>query len=534
LFDTNSRVEWSSPPVTVPPEEVIDALVEDVPGVAEPVRWSEYLPDGLLADLLAQPPQIDPEHREFEALERIGGWERVIAWAQARQVREMTSFMDSAQARNKTLGACDSQAHDSAVAEVGLMLAASARTAACRVSDAWSLCSRLPATLAALELGRITLAKARVLAAETANLSEDQIAEVEAQVLAKAPKQTPGQLRAATRRAVLSTDPAAAQKRADQARRERGVKVWSEPDGMATLSAYLPASDAVGVFAVLDEHARHAGFPGDERTLDARRGDALVDLVLNPTGYSSRATSTARDHNTQPPSSEHHTTQAPSGEPHTTPRTSEASTPAGAPEGAVSAPATTSPAGCRCACGRCRRGGGADIRVTIPYTVLLGADDQPGELAGYGPIPAAVARDLAAGGTWRRILTDPTSGRPLDYGTTRYRPPTHLAGLVITRDQTCQFPDCRVPAHRCDIDHGIPHDPANGTGPTSEFNLGIKCRRHHQVKQTQGWSVTHHPDGCTTWITPTGHLYHSQPPPLTNPEPLTPRPTPDPDEPPPF
>jgi hypothetical protein len=62
---------------------------------------------------------------------------------------------------------------------------------------------------------------------------------------------------------------------------------------MATLSAYLPAGDALGVFAVLDEHARHAGFPGDERTLEARRGDALVDLVLNPIGYPSHATSTA-------------------------------------------------------------------------------------------------------------------------------------------------------------------------------------------------------------------------------------------------
>jgi hypothetical protein len=123
MFDT-SCLEWPSPPVIPPPEEVIgiDDLVEDWSGPAEPVRWSEYLPDGMLADLLAHPIQVDPEHREFEALERVGGWERVIAWAQARQIREMTSFVDSAAARNKTMGACDSQAHDSAVAEVGLML----------------------------------------------------------------------------------------------------------------------------------------------------------------------------------------------------------------------------------------------------------------------------------------------------------------------------------------------------------------------------------------------------------------------------
>lgn len=108
------------------------------------------------------------------------------------------------------------------------------------------------------------------------------------------------------------------------------------------------------------------------------------------------------------------------------------------------------------------------MKVTIRYTALLGADDVPGALAGYGPIPAAVARDLAAAGTWRRILTDLASGRPIDYGTTRYRPPEHLAGLVITRDPTCQFPGCRVAAHRCDMEHGIPHDPVNGTGrPTN-------------------------------------------------------------------
>jgi hypothetical protein len=166
VFDT-SILEWPPSPAIAPPEEVIDCLVDDPSGVVEPVRWSEYVPDGLLADMLAQPAGTDSEHREFDALERVGGWERVIAWAQARQIREMTSFMHSAQARNSALGAHDSQAHDSAVAEVGLMLRASARTAACRVGDAWSLCTRLPATLAALEAGRITLAKARILDAET-------------------------------------------------------------------------------------------------------------------------------------------------------------------------------------------------------------------------------------------------------------------------------------------------------------------------------------------------------------------------------
>lgn len=76
-------------------------------------------------------------------------------------------------------------------------------------------------TAAALENGRITLAKARILGAETLNLSEQHTT---------------------------------AQERTELARRER----------------------------VLDEYARRAGAPGDERGMDTRRGDALVDLVLNP------------------------------------------------------------------------------------------------------------------------------------------------------------------------------------------------------------------------------------------------------------
>lgn len=41
------------------------------------------------------------------------------------------------------------------------------------------------------------------------------------------------------------SSPTAAKSRseAEQARRERGEKMWPEPDGMATLSAYLPAAE---------------------------------------------------------------------------------------------------------------------------------------------------------------------------------------------------------------------------------------------------------------------------------------------------
>ncbi|NHT17847.1 DUF222 domain-containing protein [Cellulomonas sp. IC4_254] len=73
--------------------------------------------------------------------------------------------------------------------------------------------------------------------------------------------------------------------------------------------------------------------------------------------------------------------------------------------------------------GRCTGRPGAEVRLTISASTLLGLDDQPADLDGYGPIDAVRARALAAGGVWRRVVTDPVTGQVLDVGRTRYRPP---------------------------------------------------------------------------------------------------------------
>jgi hypothetical protein len=104
------------------------------------------------------------------------------------------------------------------------------------------------------------------------------------------------------------------------------------------------------------------------------------------------------------------------------------------------------------------------VQVSVALSTLLGLDYQPGELAGHGPIPASVARRIAADptGTWHRLITDPT-GRLIDYGTTTYRPPADLTRFVTARDQTCTFPGCTRPARRCDLDHEIPASAGGAT-----------------------------------------------------------------------
>jgi hypothetical protein len=109
----------------------------------------------------------------------------------------------------------------------------------------------------------------------------------------------------------------------------------------------------------------------------------------------------------------------------------------------------------------------ARVHVTVPASTLAGDDDQPGDLAGYGPVPAGMARQAAAEGVWRRLVTDPITGALLDYGRTTYRPPTDLADFTRARDLTCRFPSCRQPATRCDLDHTTPTPTAPPTAPTS-------------------------------------------------------------------
>uniref|UniRef100_UPI00226D00CB HNH endonuclease signature motif containing protein n=1 Tax=Actinomyces israelii TaxID=1659 RepID=UPI00226D00CB len=120
------------------------------------------------------------------------------------------------------------------------------------------------------------------------------------------------------------------------------------------------------------------------------------------------------------------------------------------------------------------------------------------------PVPAAVARALAAGGTWRRLVTDPLSGAVTDVGRTRYRPPAALADLVRARDTTCTHPGCERPARGCEIDHVRPW--AEG-GTTSLENLTCLCRAHHRLKHTPGWALTRTPHGTLVWRTPTGARY---------------------------
>ncbi len=152
---------------------------------------------------------------------------------------------------------------------------------------------------------------------------------------------------------------------------------------------------------------------------------------------------------------------------------------------------------------------GPSVQVTIAASTLLGLDDQPGELAGHGPVPSALARALAADptGTWRRLITD-DEGTLIDYGRRRYRPTKPLEQFVRARDRECQFPGCHRGATRCEIDHRVAW--ADG-GPTNADNLICLCTRHHHAKHEGGWTVARLDDGTLRWTSPSGRVYDNDP-----------------------
>jgi hypothetical protein len=144
--------------------------------------------------------------------------------------------------------------------------------------------------------------------------------------------------------------------------------------------------------------------------------------------------------------------------------------------------------------------------------------DEPAQLTGYGPIPAAVARTMirdAADTTpmWiRRIYRRPGTGDLIAMDSRRRCFPAAQRRFVVVRDQTCRTPWCDAPIRH--VDHV---DPAANGGPTSVDNGQGYCAACNHTRQAPGWRARPGPAGAGDEVlvtTPTGHRYRSRPPDL--------------------
>lgn len=154
----------------------------------------------------------------------------------------------------------------------------------------------------------------------------------------------------------------------------------------------------------------------------------------------------------------------------------------------------------------------ATVQVTVAATTLADADDAPAQLDGHGPLHPDVARALAGRNNgWTRLFLDPQG---LVTETDTYTPTEPMRRFLRARDGHCRFPGCRMPVHRCEIDHN--HDHALG-GRTELCNLAHFCRAHHVLKHpdipdAHRWTARQLPDWTIEWTSPTGRTYRDPAP----------------------
>lgn len=383
---------------------------------------------------------------------------------------------------------------------VAVALNIAPRAAGNEVQYAHHLIDSCQGTFAALGSGKISARGARVIAEETYVVDSRHIPEIEAKVLPNAGCQIPSRIARGVRRAIHSLAPQIEAQAVEACSERRSVSLIPQAHGMATVEAYLPAAEAVSLYNVVNEIARcnksrdraelkwrcagvGVGVAGGGAgrivnqdgllPMDAYRADALMQLsrlgsqVLSDEVESVRSGKSARVAGVKEPNPD-----------------------------------------------RFR------AHIVLDLATALGLANNPGELAQYGPIPAHVARSLAADSSWDAWITN--ASRQLQaVGSKVYHPAPSLRRFIVARDQVCQFPGCSSRAVDADLDHSTPYELGGSTSPE---NLHCLCRRHHRMKTHLRWDTTREPHissnatstdpmaarsrrshSQTTWRLPTGH-----------------------------
>ena len=391
-----------------------------------------------------------------DRVDYLSALERQMGWLQAMMQRAIVAVAGEEGSKSDDIftGVDDAEREDVAAA-----LRMSTGTAQIRIDVARTLVNHLPNVCSALAMGEISPAHATVIARESASAIRDgmgpaHIYSIEQSALAYAEFHTPTQVANKVRTTIAKLAPEPFEEIVERARDTRRVSCFREVDGLSTIVAILPAEDAQIVMKAIENFihahvtAENIGTddsevaPGQHRSMDMKRADALTSIA---TWSLQQSTADVKLHRR---------------------------------------PVT--------------------VNVTIDLPTLLGLAENPGQLAGYGAIPASVARALASDGKWQRFITDPQTGTLLDYGRESYEPPQALVDFLIARDRTCRFPGCRHSAARADLDHAQSWESG---GETSAANLGALCRRHHRLKTHGGWKLVSHSDGACTWTSPLGKIY---------------------------
>lgn len=163
-----------------------------------------------------------------------------------------------------------------------------------------------------------------------------------------------------------------------------------------------------------------------------------------------------------------------------------------------------------------------EVQLMMTDSTLLIDDHTPARVVGYGPIHAALAREIvrAAPRAWLRRLYTHAGSKDLVAMDSRRRPfDGELREFLVLRDQVCRTPWCDAPIRHADhVTRAI-----DGGDTSAENGQGL-CEACNYGKEAAGWQALPLPSDRHEVLitTPTGHTYVSTAP--DPPRPYVPRP----------
>ncbi len=385
-----------------------------------------------------------------ERIDAIAELESGIAMLQATANVEAAAYVDQRTARDRAAGVGTGSAGRGAPVEIAMARGVSRATVDYQLAFAGQLINDHPHLLAAFSAGRVSQAAVRHVVHETEPLTAEQRCAIDAELTELVCELTPGDARKAAARMVAATDPEAYERRAALARARKAVRAIMHGDATGTLSALLPAEQALACWQTLDHEARCRRGDGDERPLNELMCDLLVERV---TGQA-KATDVSLE------------------------------------VGIVVSASSL-------------------FGVDDQPAKLVG--HQGGD---YGTLPAGLVRRLAVSDSaWaRRLVCDPFDGTLMSMDTKRRRFDGALRRFIIYRDGVSRRPYSSTPIY--DIDHIRQHVEGGPTAATNGHGLGVGDHHIRDLPGWEVKVIDGNAANGTRWMTPTGHTYTSRPPPI--------------------
>ncbi len=217
-------------------------------------------------------------------VDTIRALEELVCVATAAQAA-LSVELDESQRADQQAGVCRRLRQGRGVAaQVALARRESHRRGQRHLGLAKIVATELPHTWVAWRAGRITEWKATLIARETACLTREDRAAVDAAVAGdpgRLERMGDRELAMACQKEAYRLDPESYVARRRRAEADRNITLRPAPDAMTWLTALVPVKEGVATYAALTRAADTARAAGDPRSKGQVMADTLVESVLS-------------------------------------------------------------------------------------------------------------------------------------------------------------------------------------------------------------------------------------------------------------